>query len=115
MVKHCINPACKAEFKLFHTGYLYAHEQPRHDTEFFWLCSPCAIHVVPFLDETGEVHVKPRDRGTPVFLPPRQGGHLRIISGPPQRMPWRSTIPSNERIPAASAGPAGLAMTSLLA
>lgn len=104
MVKHCINPACQAEFKLFHTGYLYAHEKPKHDTEFFWLCSPCATHATPYLDDAGDVRVRPRLRGT-AFLPPRQSGDLRIVSGPPQRMPWRSNVPANESVPVTT-GPA---------
>lgn len=107
MVKHCINPACRADFKLFHTGYVYAHERPRQDTEFFWLCSPCATHMTPFLDEAGEVRVRPRTRGT-AFLPPRQGGDLRIVSGPPQRIPWRANVPANEPMPPVTLGPAGL-------
>lgn len=114
MVKHCINPACNAEFKLFHTGYLYAHEQPTNDTEFFWLCNPCAMQVTPYLDEAGTVHVRPRVRGTS-FLPPRPGGHLRIVSGPPQRMPWRRNVPSNEPLPATTVGPARLAMVCSVA
>ena len=110
MVKHCINAVCKAEFKLFHTGYLYAHERPKHDTEFFWLCSDCATQVAPYIDETNEVRVRPRARGTS-FLPPRQGGDLRIVSGPPRRIPWRQNAPANEPQPPMMAGSAGLALT----
>jgi hypothetical protein len=100
MVKHCINPVCRAEFKLYNSGFLYAHERPSHDTEFFWMCSPCATRFIPALDETGKVAVRPRVGGME-FLPPRRDGDLRIVSSapPPQRMPWRQNAPASDRIP----------------
>lgn len=98
MVKHCINPACRAEFKVYNSGFLYAHERPSQDTEFFWLCSPCAAKFIPALDEDGNVSIRMRTSGVH-FLPPRKGGDLRVISAPAQRLPWRRNAPADEKIP----------------
>lgn len=102
MVKHCINPACRVEFKVYNSGYLYAHERPSHDTEFFWLCSPCATKVVPVLDDDEHVGIRPRTAGMH-FLPPRRGGDLRVVSAPAQRLPWRKNAPAGERVPPVAA------------
>lgn len=98
MVKYCINPDCRVEFKVYNSGYLYAHERPSHDTEFFWLCSPCATRLIPALDEAGCVVIRPRTAGMN-FLPPRRCGDLRVLSAPAQRLPWRKNAPAGERIP----------------
>lgn len=98
MVKHCINPDCRAEFKLYTSGFLYAHERPSQNTEFFWICTPCSTRFVPTLDDAGHVTVQPRTSGTQ-FLPPRRNGDLRVVSMPAQRLPWRRSVPAGERIP----------------
>lgn len=101
MLKHCINPGCGTEFKLFNTGYLYAHDRPGHDTEFYWLCAPCASSSALYLDLSDRVAMRPRSRGT--ALPPRRGADLRLISAPSQRVPWQRNAPAGEAIPATSA------------
>ena len=98
MVKHCINPECRAEFKLYSTGFLYAHERPSHDTEFFWICTPCSTRFMPALDDGGTVAIRPRTSGMQ-FLPPRRNADLRVVSAPAQRLPWRRNAPAGERIP----------------
>ncbi len=95
MVRHCINPACRAEFTLFHSGYLYAHERQFADTRFVWLCSPCGSQFVPYLDSDGGVSVMPRSgRYSPP--PPRADGYLRLVAAP-RRNPWSSAVPAGVR------------------
>ena len=60
MVSCRVNPACRTEFKPLNTGYLYALERRSADTEFFWLCSACALVVALSLDVTGGVSVRAR-------------------------------------------------------
>jgi hypothetical protein len=96
MVSHCVNPACDAEFRIFHSGYLFAHERQSADTEFFWLCPQCAGSVVPCLEPDGSVSVMPRSRAP---HPPRRDSDIRMVAPPTPRIPWRNTIPSGERTP----------------
>jgi hypothetical protein len=66
VINHCVNPDCRAEFKVFSTGNLYALEKRSADTVFFWLCSTCAPKIVVGLAPTGSVTVKPRSDHTNV-------------------------------------------------
>ena len=98
MVSRCINPACRTEFKLFNSGTLYAHERRGADTEFFWLCSPCASHLVPCLAADGHVAVMPRGVAGS-SLPPHPDAGIRLIARPMPRIPWRKGVPAGEASP----------------
>jgi hypothetical protein len=60
MVNRCVNPGCKKEFKRFTAGELYALYRRSADTEFFWLCPVCAVHLVVCVDSAGCVGVLAR-------------------------------------------------------
>jgi len=95
MVNHCVNPACREEFKLLNGGDLYAHERPTADTEFFWLCVTCDVQYDLYLDPASRVSVRPRSevrRGQP----PHREGHLRLVSRSTP-VPRPNTVPSGER------------------
>jgi hypothetical protein len=92
MVSCCVNPACRTEFKLLNTGYLYALEKRSADTEFFWLCSACALVVAPGLDAMGGVSVRPRSDARHPQLP-RLDSRLRLIARPSvERTPSHRSI-----------------------
>ena len=88
MVSCCVNPACRTEFKLLNTGYLYALERRSANTEFFWLCSGCALVVALGLDAMGGVSVRPRsDAHRP--HPPSLESRLRLVArSSAERIPW---------------------------
>jgi hypothetical protein len=88
MVSCCVNPACRMKFKLLNTGDLYALERRSADTEFFWLCSACALVVEMSLDEMGGVSVRARsDAHRP--HPPRLDCRLRLVArSSVERTPW---------------------------
>ena len=96
MISCCVNPACRAEFKLLNAGDLYAHERPSDDTEFFWLCSACAPKVDLQLDPNGRVSVRPRS-DINLARPPHPDGDLRLVARPMKRLPWRHMMPFGER------------------
>jgi len=96
MVNCCVNPVCRAEFKLLNTGDLYAYERPTADTEFFWVCSACGPEVNLHLDARGGVSVRPRSDINRA-QPPHPDGHLRLVARPMKRLPWYHTIPYGER------------------
>ena len=94
MVKRCVNPTCRVEFKLLNAGDLYAHERRTADTEFFWLCATCAESYDVFLDPAGRVSVRPRSS---VKQPPHRDNDLRLISRSTKPSPRPDTMPSGER------------------
>jgi hypothetical protein len=96
MISCCVNPACRAELKLFNTGELYVYERPTADTEFFWVCSACGPEVNVHLDPRGCVSVRPRSDINRA-QPPHPDGHLRLVARPMKRVPWRNMMPFGER------------------
>ena len=97
MVRHCINPACRVEFTLFHSGYLYAHERQFADTEFVWLCSSCGSQFVPYLDSGGHISVTPLS-SPHSSRPPRADGYLRLVAAPMRNL-WSGAVPAGLRQP----------------
>jgi hypothetical protein len=94
MVNHCVNPACREEFKVLNAGDLYAHETRSADTEFFWLCSTCvSVHDLR-LDPMGRVWLRPR--GDQV-QPPHPDGYLRLVSRVIKPNGRLHAMPSGER------------------
>ena len=83
MVSCCVNPACRAEFKLLNTGDLYALERRSADTEFFWLCFACALVVAPGLDAMGGVSVRTRSDARHPQLPDLNSCLLGWLLVPP--------------------------------
>jgi len=97
MVDCCINPACRADFKLLSGGDLYALERRSADTEFFWLCSECASVFDLSLDALGRVGVRQRgDRGE-YLRSPHPEGNLRLVTRAVRSLPWRDDTPASER------------------
>ena len=94
MVNRCANSVCRAEFKLLNAGDLYAHEKLHSDTEFFWLCSPCASGFNLRLDAMGSVQLRPRGERA---LPPHRDGSLRLISRAVRPASLLHTMPSGEQ------------------
>jgi hypothetical protein len=88
MISSCVNPACRTELKLLNMGYLYALEKRSADTEFFWLCSACALVVALGLDPMGGVSVRPRSDACHPQLP-HLDSRLRLVTRPSvERTPW---------------------------
>ena len=108
MISRCINPVCHTEFKLYNSGTLYARDRRSADTEFFWLCAPCASHLVPCIEPDGSVSATPR-----CAQKSSQPGHpdesIRMVPRLTPRNPWRNAVPGGETEPARrwglSAGP----------
>jgi len=76
------------QFKLLNTGYLYALERHSADTEFFWLCSACALVVALGLDATGGVSVRAQSDAHRRHLP-HLDSRLRLVARPSvERTPW---------------------------
>ena len=94
MLKRCVNPACREEFKLLNGGDLYALERRSDNTEFFWLCTECARVYELYLDPVGYVSVRAVSliHRSP---PPHPDANLRLISR--QTRPRPNTMPSGER------------------
>ena len=107
MISRCVNPACHAEFKLYNSGTLYAHERRGANTEFLWLCAPCAAHLAPSLEPDGSVSVVPR-AAVEGSHPPRPDASLRMVGRPMGRLPWRKTVPAGETVPPMLSRPADL-------
>ncbi len=57
MVKRCINPECRNEFRRLHTGDLFALEADSADTQFVWLCAECAPKFALKVDAAGLLSV----------------------------------------------------------
>jgi hypothetical protein len=69
MVDRCINPQCREKMKFFYWGEVYSLETKSKRTEFFWLCSPCAVHFAVRLNPLGAVVCIPKVEVTNVQLP----------------------------------------------
>jgi hypothetical protein len=98
MIDRCLNPACRAEFKLLDSGSLYAHERRRANTEFFWLCAQCTPQYDLYLDPQGAVAICLRN-AQPHGHPPLPEGSLRLVARRTRsalRMPWHATTPAGE-------------------
>lgn len=96
MISCCVNPACRTEFKLLNMGYLYALEKRSADTEFFWLCSACALVVALGLDAMGGVSVRPRSDARHPQLP-HLDSRLRLVARPSvERTPWHRSNRAHE-------------------
>lgn len=91
MVRCCVNPACRAEFRSLNTGNLYALEKRSADTEFFWLCSTCVPKVVLSLDPLRCVTVTSRS-DTRCLQPPHPDGYLRLVAQRKPATPWHPAI-----------------------
>ena len=88
MVRCCVNPACRTEFRSLNTGVLYAVERRSAATEFFWLCSACVPVVALSLDLMGRVSVRPlSDAIHP--QPPHPDGYLRLVTQRKPGKPWQ--------------------------
>jgi len=94
MLKRCVNPACREEFKLLNGGDLYALERRSDNTEFFWMCSECAVNFDLYLDPAGCVSLRLWNAINHA-QPPHPDANLRLISR--QTRPRPNTMPSGER------------------
>ncbi len=94
MLKRCVNPACREEFKLLNGGDLYALERRSDNTEFFWLCSECAVNFDLYLDPAGCVSIRLWNAINHA-QPPHPDANLRLISR--QTRPRPNAMPSGER------------------
>ena len=94
MIKCCVNPACRVEFKHFMGGDLYALERRSAAIEFFWLCPACACLFEMYLDPVGYVSVR---AGSLIHRvpPPHSDASLRLISH--LMRPRPDTMPSGKR------------------
>ena len=94
MIKCCVNPACRVEFKHFKGGDLYAFELRSANIEFFWLCPACACLFELYLDPVGYVSVR---AGSLIHRapPPHLDASLHLISH--LMRPRPDTMPSGER------------------
>lgn len=93
MVHSCVNPVCRAAFKLLGSGDFYALERRTANTEFFWLCPECASRFELHLDAMG--CVSPRVRGERGLAnPPRPDANLRLVAHAVRHM---QAIPAGER------------------
>jgi len=80
MVKICVNPACRNEFRQLSSGKLYSLETRAADTRFLWLCSQCAPRLTLSIDSAGCVSVTERSAHVRP-LPPKPGTRLRLVTG----------------------------------
>jgi hypothetical protein len=95
MVDCCVNPECRADFRQFNSGDLYALERRAANTEFFWLCSECAPQFDLLLDVAGRLSFRPRgERG--LRRPDNPDRNLRLVSRAATRNPWRDAVPADE-------------------
>jgi len=60
MVKRCINPECRNEFRHLGSGELYALENGLVDTRFVWLCGECVTRYGVTIDAAGVIAVGER-------------------------------------------------------
>jgi hypothetical protein len=95
MVDCCASPGCRADFRQFNSGDLYALERRSENTEFFWLCSECAPRFDLLLDSEGRLTFQSRgDRSH--HRPANPEGTLRLISSSAHHVPWHHSAPSDE-------------------
>jgi hypothetical protein len=92
VVDCCANPGCDADFRLFHSGDLYALERHTADTEFFWLCSECAPQYDLLLSAEGRVSFHPRSEGRR-GRPANPDSTLRLVSSDTHGFPWGNSTP----------------------
>lgn len=97
MVDCCANPGCHADFRLFHSGDLYALERRSANTEFFWLCSECAPQFDLLLDVAGRLSFRPRGERV-LRRPDNPDRNLRLVSRAATRNPWHDATPSGESL-----------------
>jgi hypothetical protein len=95
MVDCCANPTCRAEFKMLHSGDLYALERRAADTEFFWLCSECAPQLDLVLNVEGHLSFRPQCDARHA-RPVDPNITLRLISRAASHNTWRDAAPSDE-------------------
>jgi hypothetical protein len=76
MIISCVNPACREEVRLLHTGKFHPLEQPFTNTEFFSLCCACTPKVDLHLDPSRCVSIRPRS-DINRSQPPHPERHLR--------------------------------------
>jgi hypothetical protein len=95
MVDCCANPGCRADFRRFSSGDIYALERRSENTEFFWLCSECAPHYDLLLNADGRPSFRPRGEPREAH-PANPEGTLRLVSPAARRNPWRNAAPSDE-------------------
>lgn len=87
MVKRCINPECRNEFRNLRSGELFALENDSVDTRFVWLCEKCTPKYAVNMDAAGAVSVGERSdaaRTTSQDFRTR----LRLISARHTHSPW---------------------------
>jgi hypothetical protein len=93
MVNSCVNPACRTQFRLLHSGDLYVIERPATATGLFWICSDCASSFRPYLNADGKVSFEPREDGAQERSPQLQAT-LRLVAHARRHMPWRHDVPA---------------------
>jgi hypothetical protein len=92
MLNCCVNPVCRAEFRLLGSGDFYALERRAANTEYFWLCPDCATRFELHIDGLGCVSPKIRgERGHGDS--PKLDANLRLVAHTVRRM---LTIPAGE-------------------
>jgi hypothetical protein len=96
MVSQCTNPDCREEFDVLSPGDLYAYERRSADTEFFWLCSACAMCHDLFVDAAGRISLRMRG-AVHLGSPPHGGGKLRLVTRSRRSTPREQTLPSGDR------------------
>lgn len=93
MLNRCINPICRAEFKLLGSGDFYKLELRAANREFFWICPECSERFDLSLDEMNRVTVRPRsDRNVTCSLNPE--ANLRLMAHTERPM---KAFPGGER------------------
>lgn len=89
MVKRCVNPECRNEFRQLNTGDLYSLERASADTRFVWLCSACAGKMAISVNGAGEVSVV-QLCGATIRTPASHTARLRLFGGH-RPIPMRSS------------------------
>jgi hypothetical protein len=98
MVKRCVNPECRNEFRHLNMGDLFALESGSADTRFVWLCADCALKFTAEIDTAGVVSVQPRCDGMRT-KPHDSRTILRLISAHRQHSPWHRAGLSGPNLP----------------
>ena len=100
MVKRCINPECRNEFRHLGSGELYALENGCVDTRFVWLCGQCATRYAVNMDAAGAIAVGER-AGVARTTSQDFRTRLRLICAGRSHSPWHRS----ELVPWATAAP----------
>lgn len=87
MVKRCINPECRNEFRHLRSGELYALENGSVDTRFVWLCDDCAPRYAVNIDAAGAISVGERS-GAARTTSRDFRTRLRLICANQHHSPW---------------------------